>query len=861
MNAVKTNEPLYLYVCPRCKQFKMERFSVRNKRIKQKTNSSLNWCMLFVLLLIIILGDSLKNYAYSQSSSDSLFVIVVGNYSDSAQANQVIAYLKSKNYDPFYAGLSDNNMLPIGLDLLNNRKNAEEKLNQYRLELKPDLWIEVIPSTPFFETFRILREQKAAQSNQKTTASIKTSNRPKFNIKQIDYSKTDITNRTQMIGYARMKLDSIYNSVLKSSPIINLENNQAILNQLFSPQFDTTPLFKIQNKWLDERAKALQTDLGLKFSASLSRNLSDANSEDGDYYYRDRAYFELGMDLLQNGLFANQNKARQTEIEQEINRIEGKSLLKKSNYPYLYTYLIYIFNQWKINYLDSHIHYLEQQIDLCNLLYHLRYKSWEELLGLKSEKAEKEILLSNYKRYNENLKRNYPEIKFPDSTISDRLPYLDIILDKIITPKAGATPNDTILLLKQEKLQLQESATHQISLKPYLRYNVYNSYANNDRRFSSIGLNFSIPIRPSNRKQIIASGNEYLTSEHKINTNSFDNEILNYYYEYQYTLKQLYHFYFKLSLLEERVRKENIKKAMANDDFSPMQTLYLLDEIKGVQAEIIDLKQILYLKLLKIFQYTESENITDITTNMNPFQVLSRFPGERSVYLWSDYFKKTPNEILMNQLQINEFRKVMFSPGTQFNEEKLTDFLDICSKNKIEVYAMVGNNEWAKDAENPKIYQKIESLQKYAFAGIHLDIEPHVLPDWENKRDQYLSNLIDIYAGVKKQCELKNQKLAVSIPLSYPPEALEGIYTFADYVYLMAYEHPDIEYLARKSEEERHFDLGKTVFALRVEDFKNRYALEDFLEKLQIQLLINNVAIHDLERLSEMDNELIYDHK
>ena len=138
-------------------------------------------------------------------------------------------------------------------------------------------------------------------------------------------------------------------------------------------------------------------------------------------------------------------------------------------------------------------------------------------------------------------------------------------------------------------------------------------------------------------------------------------------------------------------------------------------------------------------------------------------------------------------------------------------------------------------------------------SAIHLDVEPHVLNDYDTNKEKYLNQYIDLLKKTKLYCAQKGLKLCVSIPVFYPEVTLKEIYAHADLVYLMAYEHPNAGFIIKKVKEEFAIDADKTIIALRAKDFKNRMECEQLIKELNTTLNATKFALHDLETFVKLD--------
>ncbi|SLK09579.1 hypothetical protein SAMN06272722_106126 [Paenibacillus sp. RU5A] len=122
----------------------------------------------------------------------------------------------------------------------------------------------------------------------------------------------------------------------------------------------------------------------------------------------------------------------------------------------------------------------------------------------------------------------------------------------------------------------------------------------------------------------------------------------------------------------------------------------------------------------------------------------------------------------------------------------------------IEVHAMGGHPIWGKKENRPRIQRLIDYVKNYnaesepdeRFKGIHLDIEPYTLPEWENDRDtlltEWASNIAYFHEETKKDSDLETSAdLAVwldTFPLPGRDMSVsEYMITTLDHISLMAF--------------------------------------------------------------------------
>lgn len=86
-----------------------------------------------------------------------------------------------------------------------------------------------------------------------------------------------------------------------------------------------------------------------------------------------------------------------------------------------------------------------------------------------------------------------------------------------------------------------------------------------------------------------------------------------------------------------------------------------------------------------------------------------------------------------------------------FNENT-SIFINKANSYGIKVYWLAGEYKWLDDSTN--LYNKINKYEEYQkiytkFDGIHLDIEPHQSPDFDNNREKYILKLIELANDLK----------------------------------------------------------------------------------------------------------------
>ncbi len=155
-------------------------------------------------------------------------------------------------------------------------------------------------------------------------------------------------------------------------------------------------------------------------------------------------------------------------------------------------------------------------------------------------------------------------------------------------------------------------------------------------------------------------------------------------------------------------------------------------------------------------------------------------------------------------------------------------FLQLCNKNNIKVFAMMGNSKWIKPSYKKEITSLLHSLKSFnennsneyniAFEGLKLDVEPHSLSEWHtdersNLCEQYIQTLNYVSGQIGKE------NLTVDISYHYNDitfnnkELLVSIANVVDEISVMAYLNKENQI------------LNKTIPILERSDIKCKVAV------------------------------------
>jgi len=620
----------------------------------------------------------------------------------------------------------------------------------------------------------------------------------------------------------------------------------------------------LQNELLIKRNKLQQRiykkDVGLSLGGAYQENLGTPFvSPDEAVVFRRKFQVGLEWDILKGGLFDNRNKIK--ALQNDIVFLESgnsKSFNPQQSSLQYYTRIIAWFNIHKIAILNTRKELINSQNQIAKVLWELKQLTGDAYLKSEQHKTHINTQYKLYNSYNEDSKK----IRGNDSVIFT--PNLfDLDFGKIITHIDSLKIRSDSFVVYEKPHPGLNNYYNEMSLKAYTRYNYYDVFNNAsvNRNFISFGLNLSAPLTFNSKEKNEIDDINYKLKFFQYNNASATNEsmnteyfILNLLYEYRYKLNQYFTLLEKRKLFEELLRTEKVKQKMGDVEFNPNTAIYILDDYWANAIEIMDLHQQLYGTLLNICEKVPTLNINSVIKpiNKSDYIGITAANPSKSIYIWSKSFKEHGAAFISDYVKLNSFTDLLISYRSDKNYvSELNDFINNSGAYKI--HLMIGQNKLLGYSMQPLLDSMKANISPAKIHGIHLDIEPHTMADFKENKEEYFTKYLTLLNESEKFARANNLKLSVSIPLNYPENILNNIFSKCDRVYLMAYENVSPDFIAKKTEEEKQTGKSKIILALRAKDFETR----DGMEKLFSGLGITNIAYHDLESMYELDKKSI----
>lgn len=613
--------------------------------------------------------------------------------------------------------------------------------------------------------------------------------------------------------------------------------------------------FADRSKYLDDQAALYRRTTGLRLMGSYLENINPTIGDlEENLNYQRRFQAGIEWQLLDGGFLENKVKAKITEDRMIREKMQMDARDESGHYLKRFDQTIYVFNVLKIDLLYQRKRQLERQYNIVKDLVLLKKLPKEEQINMDTRLSEVQSLINVYQSYNDYLRITTDSIQFEDLN----LPLIDLDYEMLF----GLIEVQTDSLLAEHEYKEYYKWYHEISLRPYARYNYYDLVAPaGNRTFISAGVNVSVPI-PFNTKLRNRVENEKwkFDNDRLVKDRlTLHEDILNTGYEFRYKLKQFINFYQKREVFMERLRIEKVKVRLQDVNIDPLAGLALYDDLLSIDIELIDLLQNLYLKALKIHSKIPRSDIRDIIKSQ-PIKEVNEYIDnkKKSVYVWSKTFADYSPEFLTEYVTYNGFEKVVVAAMLDDTlKEQRTRFMNYC-KERGEVHLMIGSNEMFY-SENiiQDIVDIIKNYPEVEADGIHLDIEPHTFEDWASDKQILQNQYVELVGKVSTFCKENGFALSISIPLHYGQETIDKLFPKVDAVYFMCYENVKTDYLIKKVTPFVDNASDKIVLAFRTEDFENRIGLEEKLQEIATRTHLRSFAYHDLRRMVEFDMQSI----
>ncbi len=473
------------------------------------------------------------------------------------------------------------------------------------------------------------------------------------------------------------------------------------------------------------------------------------------------------------------------------------------------------------------------------------------IVKMERQKADLEGMKNLYSSYNSiNNESNNSDIK---EIIN--LPYFDFDLNKLYhNDDQLKKENNQIEKLISNNNHLESNLLNKINLSLKFNYNLYDYTQSNinNRNYYSLGLAFSAPLNlPFDKTKKILTAQLAIQSDKnnqdRIVSEEEDGKL---FYAIKYKQKEYVNYIYKLNYYQELMRIQRVRNLFKDNNYKPLEALDEIDAYLSNKIEQIDVLQEMYLSLLDFYCKHPKLDLKDYVSTKS-MQTITSMDSDKiikSIYIWSSAYKKYSSSYIDEFLSLHNFSNAIVSLPLEIENKNLSINLinELLLQGK-RVELMVGDLSLLEENNlTARLTKQLDGVDLKEISSLHLDVEPHTMSEWYVNREVLSQKYIKMLQQASDFCNKNQISLSVSIPLSYNDSLLKAVYKYANHVYLMAYEHKDVNYIQRKTAVPMSYGNERTSICIRVKDFETMDEMNQFTRDLTKTMNLDNIVIHDL---------------
>ena len=226
----------------------------------------------------------------------------------------------------------------------------------------------------------------------------------------------------------------------------------------------------------------------------------------------------------------------------------------------------------------------------------------------------------------------------------------------------------------------------------------------------------------------------------------------------------------------------------------------------------------------------------------------------RGVYIWSNTFEDYSRKALLDRVAHFGCREIFLSYPKSMDPAAATLFLREAHERGFIVHGVVTDTSWLDPSKRSAVSERIQEIVALPFDGLHVDIEPHTMDEWEDQQELLTERFIDLLAHFRSSVP-GSWQLSVALVSTFPETALARISSLVDRVGVMVYGIESPERIVVKLNPFLKLGEEKTQLLLRPVDFDSPAELSRCINRVLRVTGIWKVAFHDLERWISWEKE------
>lgn len=591
----------------------------------------------------------------------------------------------------------------------------------------------------------------------------------------------------------------------------------------------------IESQVWQQKSEALADNMGVKLKGGYSFQIRDSQDDDDD---DGTTYLELNWDILKEGYLSNSEKSEAARYKSQLSKLQAE----QDSYQYLVRCrslnISNVMTLAETRLLNIKHDFIKPVVEIEKRAY---FKGWSFLDDFLVSESEYQGLKLSLQRLNDaSLISNN---SLPPFTLNP--PIIDIDLTAVIEE----IKNDALALraLKAEKMSAfhdSRATNEKDRLEFYVRQKFQQENSSIDDDGMVAGLRFSIPLSRQN-KSLLSYQYQKADAVHSLETWERVARAREAYVKLHEQLERSIEQQYRFIRATERLRRSLLEYSLEPETAELATAIIRTKSAIDAGLELTKAKTELYKRLNTLLGRAQVKFTPQLVRMIDvPDTQYRGRDGKRSIYLWSKTFNNTSNDRLWQFFKTKGISNVIVSASIRVNQDKLRSFLQQSATHNINVELMLGSRHWVfKENQKSALIRSVMTAER--LGHLHLDIEPHTLPNYKNNRRRFLDAYGDFIASVREQLST-GDKLSVSVPLHWDEKDYVLLDRLTDEIYLMSYENSDAEHLINRIKPILDIiDSRYVTIALRPQDFTDEWHMEKTIKKLIDHLGINKIAIHN----------------
>lgn len=625
---------------------------------------------------------------------------------------------------------------------------------------------------------------------------------------------------------------------IQSQTVAQLQSGQGLetAHSILSQSCQGKSIEQLRADILRAEADNMQSRKGFELRGGYS---SESFSNDDD---DPSAYLELSWDVLRNGYRANSHRSQALFSEAELVELRGRKEQMLQSYRCRRYRLAKTFS-------GLYGYLLSLKLELMKPVYNVErrayFKGWSYLDDYLVSEGDIRLLEKELHYINADSDKD-------DVIFMQNPPVIDVDLQGIIEEIRNDDHNTRLAALQKKILNEKERASERNRLRFFLRKSFDVSSGSGDNG-TVAGLRFSIPLEREEH-DVLKFKLDQVDDEVDFHAWERISRAKAAYAELREQMRRVIKQRYRYLRTQERVRRIFLEKQIAGDEVELARVIARVRTLMDAGIEDVRAREELYRRVNEVFMAAQIDYQPSMVKLVSTHQDINRARvGERSVYLWSGMFNKTPNALIQDFLETKSATTVLLSAGHKVDRVKLMDYTRIANRHHQHVELIVGANNWIEPDKYERAAATVATVSEVTGA-IHLDVEPHTLASYKTDREQTMSQYMGMLRRLREAAALN--KLTVAVPLHWKEAEYREIGELADAVYFMTYGSPDIKKLSRRLEKVLDFvSPEKVVVVLRIGDFEDEWALEQAFDYLRSKLGIRRFGIHQFRKYFSQSGE------